>query len=213
MNNVKFLKSILLVLVLVNVATISFLWLTKPPKPNLQGSAKGFFAHELSFSAKQEQQFEVLQTAFEEQRESLRQSDREIHDAFLDLLQNPKVDSATVKKVADEIIKIKEKEELAVFYHFQKVRAICDATQKQKFDKIVKDAAQMMGPRPQEGQRPPPPPRREGDVRPPPPPGWMGGQGPPPRGERHRPPPPEMMDRQGSPPPRMEDGQVPPPRE
>jgi Spy/CpxP family protein refolding chaperone len=196
---------------------MSFLWFTKPPKPNLQGSAKGFFAKELSFSAKQEQQFETLQTAFQEQRESLRQKNRETHDAFFDLLQNPKVDSATVKKVADEIIKIKEKEELAVFYHFQKVRAICDATQKQKFDKIVKDAAQMMGPRPQEGQRPPPP-RREGDVRPPPPPpppGWMYGQGPPPRGERHRPPPPEMMDGQGSPPPppRMEDGQGPPPRE
>lgn len=230
MNNIKFLKSILLVLLLVNVATLSFLWFTKPPKPNLQGSAKGFFAHELAFSAKQEQQFEALQIAFQEQRESLRQSNRETHDSFFDLLQNPKVDSATVKKAADEIVKIKEKEELAVFYHFQKVRAICDATQKQKFDKIVKDAAQMMGPRPQEGQRPPP--RREGDVRPPPP-GRMDGQGPPPRGERHRPPPPEMMDgqgppprrdrhrppppemmdRQGSPPPRMEDGQGPPPRE
>ena len=213
MNNVKFLKSILLVLLLVNVATISFLWFTKPPKPNLQGSAKGFFAHELSFSAKQEQQFEALQTAFQEQRETLRQSNRDNHDVYFDLLQNPKVDSATVKKAADEIVKIKEKEELAVFYHFQKVRAICDATQKQKFDKIVKDAAQMMGPRQQEGQRPPPP-RREGDVRPPPP-GRMDGQGPPPRGERHRPPPPEMMDGQGSPPPppRMEDRQGPPPRE
>jgi Spy/CpxP family protein refolding chaperone len=63
---------------------------------------------ELSFSAKQEQQFETLQTAFQEQRESLRQKNRETHDAFFDLLQNPKVDSATVKKVADEIIKIKQ---------------------------------------------------------------------------------------------------------
>ncbi len=213
MNNVKFLKAILLILLLVNVATLSFLWFTKPPKPNLQGSAKGFFAKELSFSAKQEQQFETLQTAFQEQRESLRQSNRETHDAFFDLLQNPKVDSAKVKKAADEIIKIKEKEELAVFYHFQKVRAICDASQKQKFDKIVKEAAQMMGPRPQEGQRPPPP-RRDGDVRPPPrgdrqgtppPLEMMDDQGPPPpRGDRQGPPPP---------PPRMEDWQGPPPRE
>ena len=215
MNNVKFLKSILLVLLLVNVATISFLWFTKPPKPNPQGSAKGFFAHELSFSAKQGQQFEALQTAFQEQRESLRQSNRETHDAFFDLLQNPKVDSATVKKAADEIIKIKEKEELAVFYHFQKVRSLCDASQKQKFDKIVKEAAQMMGPRPQEGQRPPPL-RRDGDVRPPPPRGdragspppleMMDDQGPPPpRGDRQGPPPPP-------PPPGMMEDQGPPPR-
>ena len=64
---------------------------------------------------------------------------------------------------------IKEKEELVIFYHFKKVRAICDATQKPKFDKIVKEAAKMMGPRQHEGPGPPPPPRM-GD-----------GQGPPPR--------------------------------
>ena len=210
MNNVKFLKSILLVLLLVNAATISFLWFTKPPKPNPEGSAKGFIANELSFSAKQEQQFEVLQTAFEEERELLRYSNRETHDAFFDLLQNPKVDSATVKKVADQISNIKEKEELVVFYHFQKVRAICDASQKQKFDKIVKETSQMMGPSPHEGQRPPPP-RRDGDVRPPPrgnrqgppppPLGIMDDQGPPlPRGDRQGPPPPEMMEDQEPPP-------------
>ena len=213
MNNVKFLKAILLILLLVNIATLSFFWLTKPPRPNEQGTSKDFLAKELSFNIEQQEQFEALQVAFQEQREALRKSNKDNHDAYFDLLQNPKVDSATVKKAADEIIKIKEKEELAIFYHFQKVRAICDVTQQKKFDKIIKEAAQMMGPRPQEGQRPPAP-RREGDVRPPPP-GRMDGQGSPPRGERHRPPPPEMMDGQGSPPPppRMEDGQGPPPRE
>lgn len=167
MNNIKFLKSILLVLLLVNVATLSFLWFTKPPKPNLQGSAKGFFAHELAFSAKQEQQFEALQIAFEEQREELRQDIKEKNDIYFDLLQNPKVDSSSVKNAAGEIINIKEKEELALFYHFQKVRALCNDSQKQKFDKIIKEAARMMGPGRPEEQRPPPP-------------GMMDNQGPPP---------------------------------
>jgi protein CpxP len=157
MNNIKFLKSILLVLLLVNVATMSFLWFTKPPKPNLQGSAKGFFAHELAFSAKQEQQFEALQIAFEEQREDLRHEVKDKYDIYFDLLQNPKVDSLTVKKTVSEIIRIKEKEELALFYHFKKVRSICDASQKQKFDKIVKEVAQMMVPGRPEGHRPPTP--------------------------------------------------------
>ena len=170
MNNVKFLKAILLILLLVNVATLSFLWFTKPPRPNPQGTAKDFLAKELSFSPKQLQQFEALQVAFQEQREALRQSNRDNHDVYFDLLQNPNVDSITVKNAAEEIIKIKEKEELAIFYHLQKVRAICDATQKPKFDKIVKEAAKMMGPRQHEGHGPPPPP-----------PGMGEGQGPPPR--------------------------------
>lgn len=170
MNNVKFLKVILLTLLLVNIATLSFLWFTKPLRPIENSTAKDFLAKQLSFSPMQQEQFETLQVAFQEQRAALKGSNKENHDAYFDLLQNPNVDSATVKKAADEIIKIKEKEELAIFYHFQKVRAICDASQKQKFDKIVKEAAKMMGPRPQEGQRPPPPP-----------PGMEDGQGPPPR--------------------------------
>ena len=68
MNNVKLLKSILLVLLLVNIATLSFLWLTKPPRNNRQGSAKDFFSHELSFSAKQEQQFDSLKDLFQTQK-------------------------------------------------------------------------------------------------------------------------------------------------
>ena len=213
MNNVKLLKSILLVLLLVNIGTLSFLWFTKPPRNNPQESAKGFFSKELTFSAKQEQQFDSLKTLFQSQREDLRHEVKDKYDIYFDLLQNSKVDSLTVKKAVSEIIRIKEKEELALFYHFQKVRSICDASQKQKFDKIVKEAAQMMGPRQQEGQRPPPP-RREGDVRPPPPRGDRAGSPPPPGMiDDQGPPPPPRGDRQGPPPPRMEDGQGPPPRD
>ena len=74
----------------------------------------------------------------------------------------------TVRKAADEILVVKEKEELAMFYHFQKVRALCDEKQKQKFDEIIKEAARMMGSKQREGQGPPP--RREAEDGPPPPP-------------------------------------------
>jgi Spy/CpxP family protein refolding chaperone len=178
MNNIKFLKSILLVLLLVNIATLSFLWLTKPPRNNRQGSAKDFFSHELSFSAKQEQQFDSLKDLFQAQKEDLRDEVKDKYKNYFDLLQNPKVDSSTVKNVVSEIIRIKEKEELTLFYHFQKVRSICDATQKQKFDRIVKEAAQMIGPGSQ-GERCPPP--REDRQDAPPPPEMINGQGLSPR--------------------------------
>jgi hypothetical protein len=61
-------------------------------------------------------------------------------------------------------MKIKDKEELGTFYHFQKVRAICDEKQKKKFDEIIKEAARMMAPR-RDGQRPP---QREGENEQPP---------------------------------------------
>ncbi|MEO0039007.1 MAG: hypothetical protein RIQ59_2218 [Bacteroidota bacterium] len=192
MNNVKFLKSILLILLLVNVATIGFIWITKPPRTSGNETAASFLSNELSFNAKQEEQFEDLQSSFLEKREDLRHENKENFDLYFELLQNPKVDSASVKKASKAIISIKEKEEIALFYHFQKVRALCNESQKQKFDEIIKEAARMMGP-PSRGDR----------QGPPPPPGMGDGQSSPPRCDRYdMPPPPNSMDIQCAPPPK-----------
>lgn len=163
MNNSKFLKIVIILLLLINLSTIAFMWLHRPPKNDVVGD---FFSKELQFTANQKKQFEDLKKQHCEAKEALKEINKEKHDAFLDLLKNPNVDSLTVRKAADEIIKVKEKEELALFYHFQKVRAICHEKQKQKFDEIIKEAARMMGPS-REGQGPPP--RREREEGPPPP--------------------------------------------
>jgi Spy/CpxP family protein refolding chaperone len=165
METTKFLKTIIFLLVLINLGTVLFLWINRPqPKDNFGG----FFAKELNFTAQQKEQFEVLRDEHRTQRESLKEFNKLNHDAYFDLLKNPNIDYATVKKAAQEIAAIKEQEELLVFYHFKKVRAICNEDQKQKFDKIVNEASQMMAPRPpRDGNGPPsrrgedgPPPRR-----------------------------------------------------
>ncbi len=165
MNNSKFLKIVIVLLLLINLSTISFMWLHRPPKKDAVGD---FFSKELQFTAKQREQFEALKREHHEAKEALQEMDKEKHDAYLELLKNPSVDSVTVRNAAAEILKIKEKEELAMFYHFKKVRAICDEKQKQLFDKIIKEAARMMGSKQREGQGPPS--RMGGGDGPPPPP-------------------------------------------
>jgi periplasmic protein CpxP/Spy len=162
MNNSKFLKIVIVLLLLINLSTISFMWFNKPPK---RDAVRDFLAKELQFTAKQREQFAALKKTHRTEIEALKESNKENHDAYFDLLKNPNVDSVTVSKAAHDIILIKEKEELSTFYHFQKVRALCDEKQKQKFDEIIKDAARMMAP-PREGQGPPP--RRDGEDGPPP---------------------------------------------
>lgn len=152
MNNPKFLKIVVVLLVLINLSTITFMWLNKPPRRDAVGD---YFAKELQFTAKQKEQFESLKQEHHNQVEALRLGNKEKHDAYFYLLKNPSVDSATVKKAAAEILKIEERKELVLFYHFQKVRAICDENQKKKFDEIICEAARMMAPKPpREGQRP-----------------------------------------------------------
>lgn len=162
MNNIKFLKIVIILLLLINISTIAFMWFNRPqPKDNIGD----FFAKELFFTDKQKKQFIVLRDEHRQQRQSLRALDKEKHDAYFDLLKNATVDSVAIKKAILEMLKIREKEELGTFSHFQKVRAICDETQKKKFDKIIGEAARMMAPKPpRPGQGPP-----KGEDGPPPP--------------------------------------------
>jgi Spy/CpxP family protein refolding chaperone len=162
MNNTKFLKVVIMLLLLINISAIAFMWFNRPqPKDNIGD----FFAKELHFTDKQKEQFNVLRDEHRQQRQSLKALDKEKHDAYFDLIKNTAIDSTAIKKAITELLKIKEKEELGTFSHFQKVRAICDETQKEKFDKIIGEATRMMAPRPpREVQGPP-----RGEDGPPPP--------------------------------------------
>ncbi len=162
MNNTKFLKVIIFLLLLINISTIAFMWFNRPqPKDNVGD----FFAKELHFTEKQKEQFIILRDEHREQRQSLRAENKEKHDAYFDLLKNPTTDSVAIKRAVSELLKIKEKEELGTFYHFQKVRTICDENQKEKFDEIIGEASRMMAPRPPRGGQGPP----RGEEGPPPP--------------------------------------------
>ena len=167
MNNTRFLKIVIVFLLLINLGTISFMWFNKPHHNDRVG---GFFEKELQFTPKQVSLFEGLKEEHRSKMDVLKEESKKLHDAYFDLLKNPSVDPTSVTQKASEIAKVKEKEELVTFYHFQKVRAICDDNQKIKFDKIIKEAARMMAPPkgPREGQGQPRGSR--GDDGPPPPP-------------------------------------------
>ena len=167
MNNTRFLKIVIVFLLLINLGAISFMWCNRPHHNDQVG---GFFEKELQFTPKQVALFDKLKDEHRTEMEVLKSESKELHDAYFDLLKNPSVNPISVTQKAAEIAKVKEKEELVTFYHFQKVRAICNENQKIKFDQIIREAARMMAPPkgPREGQGPPPGPR--GENGPPPPP-------------------------------------------
>ncbi|RAR70827.1 Spy/CpxP family protein refolding chaperone [Flavobacterium aciduliphilum] len=165
MNNSKFLKIVIVFLLVVNIGTLTFMWVHRPPKNEV---VEGFFAKELQFTNQQKEQFEELVHQHREAMCALKEDDRMAHDAYLDLLKNPKVTPQMIHAAVSKIGACREKEELAMFYHFQKVRAICSSEQKKKFDEIIREAARMMRPKPNHDG--PPPGRENGAEMMPPPP-------------------------------------------
>ena len=88
------------------------------------------------------------------------------------LLSQPNVSEVEKIEAAKKVSIATEKLDLFTFNHFAKLRAICNPSQQQKFDDIIKQVMQMMGEQHPNGRGPnqgPPHHRPEGELPPPPP--------------------------------------------
>ncbi len=151
MDNHKFFKIVILILLLINIATLAFIWTSSqrpqnfPPRPPDVGE---FLTQKLQLTEKQQKQFETLKHAHHEKVEILREKSKNLHDDFFELLKQPEIDTTTINLAADAIINNQKALELVTFYHFKEVRAICSPTQQKKFDEVIREALRMMAPRP-----------------------------------------------------------------
>jgi Spy/CpxP family protein refolding chaperone len=150
MDQSKFLKTVIVVLLLINIGTLTFMWTDRSmhrggPHP---GDTAEFLTHELQFTKDQERQFDVLKKEHHRATETLRDESRLLHDHYFANLKTAVIDTVKVNELADSIVSIQKQIELVTFYHFQKVRAICTAEQQQKFDEVIDEAIRMLGPKP-----------------------------------------------------------------
>jgi len=161
METNRFLKVVIIALLLVNIGTLTFIWMQGnrqhggPPPPPPQGEGRGvfeFLTHELQLDNQQQQQYESLRDEHHRAVEELQMNSREIHQQYFELLHGANTDSAQVNLLADSLAHIQKQIDLITFYHFQKVRSICKPEQQKRFDEVINEALRMMAP--------PPPPRR-----------------------------------------------------
>ncbi len=153
MDNTKFLKIVIIVLLFINIATLWFMWRTnnhhggQPPQG--REDAGGFLTHELMLNDAQQKQFSQLKEEHHAAAEELQEDARELHHQYFELLHAPSADSVIVLKFAEAIAANQKQMELITFYHFQKIRAICTPEQQKKFDEVIGEALRMMAPKPQ----------------------------------------------------------------
>ena len=189
MNTISKNRSIsvlIIVLLLANITTLSLYWLNKEKKmPPPRNGEKGggnlfqFITHELNFDSVQQAAYTKLIQEDRINNKDRREQNRIAKEAFFDLLSKDNVSDDNLKKAAAVSLNISIENDMHTFRHFQKVRSLCTAEQKKKFDEIIKQAIGMMR------QQGPPPNGKDGQ--PPhdgPPPGGDGQRHPPPDGEK-----------------------------
>lgn len=228
-TNNRWFTIIVLLLLTANIVTLALLWINKkpdrgfinpPPPPPPGGQAFEFITHELKLDPEQQETYKKLRDEHQSQVRPLQDSIGKAKDSFFDLLKLENVTDSMVENYSNRIGNMEQQRDVFTFRHFQKLRAICNAAQKIKFDSVIQQALKRMsparGPRPPaigreredveqrndrpfpkpgmrpEGKRPPPP--NDGMMpagnRPPPPPGMRPGEGGPPPPNGEMRPPP-----------------------
>ncbi len=187
-NNTKnrFLIGIVVLLILANITSIAMFWIGKPTDKEpiyekRKGTPAAFLIKELELDEKQQEQLEIYREEHKRSAEPLREELGKNKQLFFELLQQQNVNDSQKINAEKKVTAVTEKLDLLAFDHFYKVRNICTEKQKEKFDKIIMNVAQILGnpggPHPP-GDKPPPP--NDGDR-----------NRPPRDGQDNRPPPPE----------------------
>ena len=149
MTDTKFLRIIIVCLIVLNIGTLSYLLLNRPGNSRGPGGRERiieFLSEELNFIFNFYQSNIVKENR--EQIEEIQAEDRKLHDNYFNYLNQNNPDSAVVDSMATLMSHKRKQIEIQSFYHFSMVRTICTEEQKAKFDRIINDALRMMAPRP-----------------------------------------------------------------
>lgn len=148
-NNRKY-KIIIIFLVLLNMGTLSFVWIRvafpPPPHPPIDH----FVVRELGFDTPQTEQFHKLKQAFFQKTQKTHENIRKLRHKLLTLSSEKWSDELEKKsiEITENIASHQEKLERLTFQHFREIRDICNPRQVEKFDKVLKKVLERIGHRP-----------------------------------------------------------------
>lgn len=172
-TNNRWLSVVTLLLLTANIVTLALLWTNKnketrgdkfPPPAQGTGEVFEFLTNELKLSSAQQEAYRKLRDEHQAGQKELQDNIRKAKDALFSLLKQPGVTDSLIHMYSGKAVEADQQLDEFTFRHFQKLRAICNAEQQEKFDKIIQDALRRMAP-----------PKRQG-----PPPGMRPGGGTPP---------------------------------
>ena len=164
MNNNRFLKVVIVILILINAGTLVFMWINRPQQPKVvlrRPFAGGFIVKELGLSESQKREYAQLRREHVKTLELLQENDRILHDRFFGRLFAEVPDMNAVHDLADSIAMNRRRMEILTYEHFEMLNNLLNPEQQKKFRDIFDDVLRIVLPPPPNTQTlpgPPPPP-------------------------------------------------------
>lgn len=145
MENIKFYKIAVAVLLLLNIGTLAFMWMHRPPPPGGRGPFM-FLVKATGMDEAQQESYRKLRDAHRSEVEGYHTQNSQLRGKLFELLAQRAENDPEVLQLVDSITSVKRREELLTYHHFHEVRAICRPEQQAKFDAAIGEAIQSMGP-------------------------------------------------------------------
>ena len=147
MEKSKLLTFAVVGLLLLNFATLGFIFIQHPPRgfppQGMKDNAPAdFIVHELNFNDTQKTEFMKLVAEHRKDMDNLREKDRENHKKLFDQLGIS--DTLSVNSVLQTIGNTQSDMAKITFTHFQKVNNLCTPEQRNKFNTVIQAALRMM---------------------------------------------------------------------
>lgn len=147
MENLKFYKIAIVLLLLLNIGTLSFLWMHRPPPPDQRGPFQ-FLIRATGMDEEQQKAYAQLRDKHRSQVEAFKTQNSALRKQLFGLLAQQGAGDPMVLQLTDSIASIKRQEEILTYEHFRQVRAICRPDQQTRFDAAIGEAIQSMAPPP-----------------------------------------------------------------
>lgn len=135
MEQARFYRAVIIILLLINAGILAYLFLSRPsmtPHPP-QGPPREALAEDLKFSAEQRAAFDKLKHAHHDSMIVLDRAGRDLHRRLFAGLSS----GASPDSLANAIARNHREKEMLTWRHFRDVRALCTPAQQRIFDDII----------------------------------------------------------------------------
>lgn len=143
------LFALVAMLIVLNITLIMFVFFRHPPHENPYCDGEGrrergqFLVTTLRFDADQEAAFDKLREEHHFIVEPIQEKIMKNKTHFFASVKDEKADSVAIDSLSKVITELYRMVDVATFYHFKKIRAICKPEQQERFDELVEEGLFM----------------------------------------------------------------------
>ena len=149
MERTKLLTIAIVGLLLLNLATISFL-LVRPGNPGGNRRPRGegpstIIIERLQFDTQQQQRYQQLIKAHQQQTRQLTHQSVALHREYYELLEKDTPDTARATALSRQIARNQQVQVELNFTHFRAIKALCRPNQQPAFKALASELSQLFG--------------------------------------------------------------------